>query len=157
LDIGDKEMKRKLMLTVATLLVLGMAIVAFAYTTSSTNTMAAAASCCSCCGDSCPMKNKDAKMQKVAMTGDQKGHSCDCCGDSCPMKNKDASTQTTAAGDAKATSDCSCCKGDSCPMKGEHASHEGMMMKHDGDMKNMKDGSCPCCHHNMEKKDSSTL
>ena len=153
-------MKCKLMLTVATLLVLGMAIVAFAYTTSSTNTMAAAASCCSCCGDSCPMKNKDAKMQNVAMTDDKKDHSCDCCGDSCPMKNKDASAQTTAAGEAKTS--CDCCKGDSCPMKGEHASHTGMM-KHDGDMKdmkdmkNMKDGSCPCCHHNMDKKDSSTL
>ena len=52
-------MKRKLMLTVATLLLLGMAIVAFAYTTSSTTDTATAVSCCSCCGDSCPMKNKD--------------------------------------------------------------------------------------------------
>jgi len=148
-------MKRKLMLTVATLLVLGMAIVAFAYTTTSDTTTAAAASCCSCCGDSCPMKGKDAKMQAVAMTDDKKGHSCDCCGDSCPMKNKDAKAQTTAAGDAKTSADCSCCKGDSCPMKGEHASHDSMMMKQDGDMKDMKAGGCSCCHHNTDKKDSS--
>jgi hypothetical protein len=95
---------------------------------------------------------KDAKAGAAA-TDDKKGHSCDCCGGSCPMKNKDAKSQTTAAGDAKTSGDCSCCKGDSCPMKkGEHASHDGMSMKHDGDM---KDCPCSCCHHDTDKKDTA--
>jgi hypothetical protein len=137
-------MKRKLMFTIATLIVLAMGIVAFAYTTNSTDTPNAKASC-TCCGDSCPMKNKDAK---TTAAGDAKtSGDCSCCnGDSCPMKNKDAK-----AGD--------CC-GDSCPMKtGDKSSMSGMDMKDMKGMdmkheKGMKD--CPCCHHKMDKKDTKT-
>jgi hypothetical protein len=131
-------MKRKLMFTIATLIVLTMSIVALAYTTGGTDTPNAKASC-TCCGDSCPMKSKDAKAQTTAAADAKTSCDCDCCkGDSCPMKSKDAK----AGGD--------CC-GDSCPMKtGDKSSMSGMEMKHDGAMKD-----CPCCHHKMDKKDTA--
>jgi hypothetical protein len=139
-------MKRKLMFTIATLIVLTLSIVALAYTTSGTDTPNAKASC-TCCGDSCPMKSKDAKAQTTAAADAKTSCDCDCCkGDSCPMKSKDAK----AGGD--------CC-GDSCPMKtGDKSSMsgmdmkdmKGMEMKHDGAMKD-----CPCCHHKMDKKDTA--
>jgi len=140
-------MKRKLMFTIATLIVLAMGIVAFAYNTTGSDTPNAKASC-TCCGDSCPMKTKDAKAQ-TTVAGDAKTScDCSCCkGDSCPMKNKDAKTNATATGDAKLS--CDCC-GDSCPMKGDHSNMSGMDMKHDGAMKD-----CPCCHHKMDKKDTA--
>ncbi len=136
-------MKRKLMFTIATLIVLAMGIVAFAYTTNGT-AGAAAASCCACCGDSCPMKSKDATTQTTAATDAKTSCACDCCnGDSCPMKSKDAK-----AGD-------NCC-GDSCPMKsGDKSSMSGMDMK-GMDMKHEKSMTdCPCCHHKMDKKDTA--
>jgi len=145
-------MNRKLMFTIATLIVLAMGIVAFAYTTTGNDTPTAKASC-TCCGDSCPMKNKDAKAQTTAAGDAKTSCDCSCCkGDSCPMKNKDAKTNATAAGDAKAS--CDCC-GDSCPMKGDHSSMsamdlKGIDMKKDGAMKD-----CPCCHHKMDKKDTA--
>jgi len=146
-------MKRKLMFTIATLIVLAMGIVAFAYTTSGNDTPNAKASC-TCCGDSCPMKSKDAKTQTTAAADAKTSCDCDCCkGDSCPMKNKDAKTQMS--GDMKMSGDCC---GDSCPMKNGDKSMsgmdmkdmKGMDMKHD---KAMKD--CPCCHHKMDKKDAA--
>ncbi len=79
-------MKRKITLIAAALLVLGLAIVAFAYTTDQTPVKAA----CACCkGDSCPM---------------HKG------GDSCPMHKAGAGEMKheSMSGDAK-TCDCSCC------------------------------------------------
>jgi hypothetical protein len=143
-------MKRKLMFTIATLIVLAMGIVAFAYTTSGNDTPQPKASG-SCCGDSCPMKSKDSKAQTTAAAGAKTSCDCDCCkGDSCPMKNKDAKMQMSATGDKMS---CDCC-GDSCPMKtGDKSSMsdmKGMDMKHD---KAMKD--CPCCHHKMDKKDTA--
>ena len=75
LEFGDEEMKRILMFTIATLIVLAMGIVAFAYTTGGTDTPQPKASC-SCCGDSCPMKTKDAKAQTT--TADDAKTSCDC-------------------------------------------------------------------------------
>ncbi|HEV7699814.1 MAG TPA: hypothetical protein VGO43_06270 [Pyrinomonadaceae bacterium] len=105
-------MRKKVMLTVATLLVFAMAIVAFAYTRTNTDNTMAAASCCCCKGDSCPMKSKDAKTGDAAAT-DAKA-SCDCCkGDSCPMKKGDhasmpSGTEMKHDGDMKDCS-CSCC------------------------------------------------
>ena len=136
-------MKRKLMFTIATLIVLAMGIVAFAYTTNGTDSPNAKASC-TCCGDSCPMKNKDAKAQTTAAGDAKTSCDCSCCkGDSCPMKDKDAKMQMS--GDMKMSAD-----GASCPMKnGDKSSMSGMEMKHE---KGMRD--CPCCHHNMDKKDT---
>jgi hypothetical protein len=140
-------MKHKLALTFATLLILSMAIVAFAYNPTGNDTSNAKASC-TCCGDSCPMKSKDAKAQTTAATDAKTSCDCACCkGDSCPMKNKDSKTSATA--DAKAS--CDCC-GDSCPMKGDHSNMSGMDMK-GMDMKSdkaLKD--CPCCHHTKKTK-----
>jgi hypothetical protein len=96
-------MKKKIMLTFATLIIFAMTIVAFAYNATGT-TASAAASCC-CCGDSCPMKNKDAKS---SATADAKT-SCDCCGDSCPMKGDHSSTSGTDTKGDKAMKDCPCC------------------------------------------------
>ncbi len=105
-------MKRKITLIAAALLVLGLAIVAFAYTTDQTPVKAA----CACCkGDSCPMKKKDASATQTAASAD-----CDCCkgdscpmhkgGDSCPMHKAGAGEMKheSMSGDAK-TCDCSCC------------------------------------------------
>ena len=63
---------------------------------------------------------------------------------------------TTSTTSTAAASSCACC-GDSCPMKnGDHSMSgmdmKGMDMKHD---KNMKDGSCSCCHHDKDKKDTA--
>jgi len=104
-------MNRKLMFTIATLIVLAMGIVAFAYTTTGNDTPNAKTSC-TCCGDSCPMKNKDAKTNATA-AGDAKA-SCDCCGDSCPMKgdHSSMSAMDMKGMDMKkggAMKDCPCC------------------------------------------------
>lgn len=80
-------MKKRILFAISTLLVLGLAIAAFAF--SGTNTKTSAMDCCAnCCakgGDSCPMKNKD---QNASAT--EKASCCDkddCCkGDACPMK-----------------------------------------------------------------------
>lgn len=80
-------MKKRILFAISTLLVLGLAIAAFAL--SGTNTKTSAKDCCTnCCaksGDSCPMKNKD---QNASAT--EKASCCDkddCCkGDACPMK-----------------------------------------------------------------------
>jgi hypothetical protein len=101
-------MKRKLLLILSVLLMLGAGVVAFAYNTGLVS-KSTAMSCCCCSGDSCPMKNKD-----KASTTDAKSccDDCDCCkGDSCPMKTKgEQAVQTTAGGDPKSC-DCSCCHG----------------------------------------------
>lgn len=144
-------MKCKLMFTIATLIVLAMGIVAFAYTANGTKTPNARTSC-TCCGDSCLMKSKDAKAETTVTADAKTSCDCDCCkGDSCPMKNKDAKVRMS--GDIKMSGDCC---GDSCPMKtGDKSSMSGMKMK-EMDTKHekaMKD--CPCCRHNMDKKDAA--
>jgi hypothetical protein len=61
----------------------------------------------SCCGDSCPMKAKDA-------SGNAAAHNCECCGDRCPMKKKedaDATAVSTVAAEKNCCDDCECCKG----------------------------------------------
>ncbi|MGI8467629.1 MAG: hypothetical protein ACR2N3_04175 [Pyrinomonadaceae bacterium] len=75
-------MKRKVLLAISMLLILGLSIAVFAYT--KTNDINAKATACCCKDGSCPMKNKAAKMD---------GACCDmpdcCCkdGNLCPMKN----------------------------------------------------------------------
>ena len=104
-------MKKKLLLIIAAMIVLGISFAAFAYARTLSGTQAM--SCCCCKGDSCPMKDKD----KVSMDAKSCCDSCDCCkGDNCPMKTKGQSADSvtpvvpTAAGDTK-TCDCSCCHG----------------------------------------------
>lgn len=84
-------MKKRILFAISTLLVLGLAIAAFALT--GTKTSNKSADCCAmdCCkkSDSCPMKNKDKNA-----SGTEKAACCDrddcCCkGGSCPMKNKE--------------------------------------------------------------------
>ncbi|MEP6787582.1 MAG: hypothetical protein ABJB40_04070 [Acidobacteriota bacterium] len=106
-------MKKKMILTIATIFVLALGVVAFAYTTTS-STAETAMSCCCCSGDSCPMKKKDASATETASCCDI----CDCCkGDSCPMKTKGekaAAVSTDMQNVTVVTSgkscDCSCCK-----------------------------------------------
>ena len=75
------------MISIATLIVLAMGIVAFAYTTNGTDTPNAKASC-TCCGDSCPMKNGEhstmsgmdmKNMQSMDMKHDKSMKDCPCC------------------------------------------------------------------------------
>ena len=103
-------MKKRILLAISVLLVLGLAIAAFAYNQSSGSLFAKAA--CSCCtGDSCPMKKDSAAAGQTASCCD----SDDCCckkgGDSCPMKmHGEHTAMHDDSGAAKAGCDCSCCK-----------------------------------------------
>ena len=111
-------MKKKLFLVIIALLFLGIGVGAFTYKGAIGKQVAKCCACC--CGDSCPMKNKDAASVKDTASMDAKSccDNCDCCkGDNCPMKTKGETAESivmpalqTAAGDAK-TCDCSCCHG----------------------------------------------
>jgi hypothetical protein len=85
-------MKKRILLAITVLLVLGLGIAAFAYTT--TNHSPGKSMSCCCKDGVCPMKGQG------AATGEQTASCCDspdcCCkGGSCPMKNKsDATGQT---------------------------------------------------------------
>lgn len=99
-------MRKRILLAIAALMVFGLAIAAFAYTT--TNAPKNGGMDCCCKGDSCPMKSKDAAGKETASCCDKED--CCCKGDSCPMKGKDAAGKESA----------SCCSkdgADSCPMK----------------------------------------
>lgn len=80
------------MLAIATMLVLGLTIAAFAYNTTNSGTKTTK-NCCSKDKDSCPLKSKTDSAEK---------HDCDnkddCCkkdADSCPMKKQvETSSQT---------------------------------------------------------------
>lgn len=164
-------MRSKVIFLLASMLILGISIAVYAYSSTPISAETAAAACCCCSGDSCPMKTESAKAGTVAVKADA-AHSC--CGDTCPMKAK--------GGDAKPDSAHSCC-GDSCPMKGAKgegsanhsmksgdAAHSCPMMKgtktdghkthaagqHEGVYHGKAAGhagcSCPCCGHSKEKK-----
>ena len=122
-------MKRKILVTLSVVMILGLVIAAYAFqATTAATADTAKASCCNHDG-SCPMKAKGhegqgehAKMSCPMKHGDQTamasqaaavGHSCcDCCDDSCPMKKGDAAaTAASAAADGKSCCDnCDCCK-----------------------------------------------
>lgn len=164
-------MKRKLFLLIVVSLFLGLGVVAYAVSSSGTNSVAG------CCGkgDSCPMKSKDGKSMA-------EGHEC-CCKDgaeSCPMKSKDAKSGDKMAMSADGEHSCDMMKkdgamaehhkkmadgkmadGESCPMMnaGGHKMGEGMKhdmkagdgphkmaMNHDMKTADGKGHSCPCCN-----------
>lgn len=156
-------MKKKLILVISAMLVLGLAVVVFSYGT--TNDVTATAAACCCHGDSCPMKTKDASGKEVAGTHEN----CDCCkdgADSCPMMKKDADGKAMKMDgehscpmmnkDASATVPAAMKKegADSCPMMkgGAHKMDAGHEMKTNG-----TGHSCSCCSHNKEKKDAPAI
>ncbi len=134
-------MKKKMILAIAALMVMGLAIAAFAYTRANSSSVNAV-SCCA--GDSCPMKNKNASTGEKASCCDD----CSCCsGDSCPMKSKgDASAPAMKMGDAA-----------SCPMKskGEASTAMHMDVKHEMAADDGKGCCCPCC--NKETTDAPAV
>jgi len=158
-------MKKKIFLLISTLLVLGLAIVAYSYGTSGLSSSTTAACCC-CSGESCPMKTKDASGKETMSCCD-----ADCCkgdGESCPMMKKDAE------GKPIKTEGAACCPmmkkdgshaemkdGATCPMmkKPDASASTTLDMRHDmkgmthADMKAMHGEGCccPCC--NKEKKE----
>lgn len=162
-------MRSKILVVITTVLLFGVGFAVYAYNSTQSITETGAASCCSCCGDSCPVKAKDAKT-----TGDA-FHECCCKGDgaSCPIKSKDAKSADKMAmvGDAK----------HSCPMTSGDAAHKiEPGMKHDMKMANgescpmkdakmaehptgknhndSKDGhSCSCCAHGKEKSEKVAI
>lgn len=77
-------MRKRILLTVSVLMLFGLAIAAYAYTTTTAGNQTAM----SCCkdGGSCPMKNKDATT--TASCCDDANCCCNSA-DSCPMKNHD--------------------------------------------------------------------
>ena len=108
-------MRKRILLVISVLLVLGMAIAAVAYQRT-TLTTKSAMECCCCSGDSCPMKSKAAKGGESASCCDG---DCCCKGEgSCPMKKNAGSVGTTdpsvapAAAEGKKEGCCSCCTGD---------------------------------------------
>lgn len=131
-------MKKKITLAIAAIMVLGIAVAAFAYT----RTSGRAATAMSCCkGESCPMKNKEATSGEKASCCDN----CDCCsGDSCPMKNGEASAATMKMGDAE-----------SCPLMKKAA--DGTEMKPEATTADAKSCCCSCCGNENKKKDAAAV
>src|SRR5688500_17545959 len=105
-------MKNRIIALLAIIAVFGLALFAYAQSTSVNSERS---SCCS--KDSCPMKKKDASGKVAASCCDN----CDCCkdgkctGDSCPMKKKDGEAKVnsvSASEEGKNCCDnCACCKG----------------------------------------------
>ena len=130
-------MKKRILLVISVLMVLGLTIAAFAY--NKTNNENGAMDCCAK-SDSCPMKNKNAQnaeaqakdsccdMPDCCCNGDScpmkkqgENASANCCGDSCPMKDKTSETASTKMsgvtivhGDSCCQPGADCCKGGAC-------------------------------------------
>jgi hypothetical protein len=98
------NMKAKILLTISILMVFGLTIAAYAYTTIASTKI----------GTSCCCKNAEAQKDAASCCAKD---SCCKSADSCPMK-KDTASKDAASCCAK--DDC-CCKGegDSCPIKGK--------------------------------------
>ena len=159
-------MKTKIMLSLAALMVFGLAVVAVAYNYAGNVDTNAAVSCCCCHGDSCPMKNKEASAKDAASCCD----GCECChgdGASCPMMKKDADAKAmkmdghscpmmkkaaAVAGDAKTVAARSCpmkmkdANGDPVKMDAAHTGHTKHEMKTDG-----SGCCCACCQKGTDK------
>ena len=132
-------MKKRIILAISMMFILGLTVAAFALSQSSklNNTAVTTDSCamkmqtadggtqtkdsccdkadCCCKGDACPMKKQG---------GENASASCcsNCCGDSCPLKNKatsetssvDMKNVTVATGDSCCQKGADCCKGGAC-------------------------------------------
>ena len=156
------------MLSLAALMIFGLAMVAVAYNYAGSTDTSAAVSCCCCHGDSCPMKAKSADGKESASCCENCGDCCHGDGASCPMMKKDAEGKPMKMDAA------------SCPMKNKDASAAAVtkmdgakscpLMKKDADGNPVKmdaahgthtkhemktDGSsccCPCCQEKMNKE-----
>ena len=136
-------MKKKMLLAIAAVMVFGLSIAAFAFTTTTLSSATAVSRCC-CTGDSCPMKKKDASGKETASCCD----GCDCCtGDSCPMRKSDHTTMTGVK----------MADGASCPMKMKADSASGPSADAEDTKAEAKSGDCPCCSKDKEKKDTSAV
>ena len=86
-------MNKKILLAISALLILGLAVAAFAYGTKTSSR--SAVDCCCKGAESCPMmKEKSGKTEGASCCDKEdcccKGGGDSCCkGDSCPMKKKD--------------------------------------------------------------------
>ena len=126
-------MNRKIFLVCAAIMVMALGVAGFAYKRSTATTAAAAISCC---GDSCPMKSKNA-----AATADAKA-CCDCCSsDSCPMKNGEHSKAMAGMDHSK--------MGESCPMHNKETKVQNASATASPDAKTSCD--CSCCNHHKDK------
>jgi len=106
-------MKKKLLITLTAVFVLGLAMAVYAFNKTNHSSETAAVSCCAKSG-ACPMKNHTAQTAENHLAA-----SCcdmdDCCcktGDACPLKNKEAKTAMKNAG-----GDCCCDSGACCKHK----------------------------------------
>lgn len=84
-------MKKRILFAISTLLVLGLAIAAFALSGNSVknSAMDCCANCCAKSGDSCPMKNKDKNASATEKASCCDKDDCCCKGDACPMMKKE--------------------------------------------------------------------
>ena len=142
-------MRSRVLVILAAVLIFGLGIAVYAYNSTSINAETTTASCCSCCGDSCPMKSKDAKSgEKMAMSADGE-HSC-------PMMSEKK--------DGMAGHDMKMANGESCPMMKDSKDakmsemHKGMAgMDHKDHATNGDSCSCACCSHNKETKVTASM
>lgn len=145
-------MRLKIFLAAAAVLVFGIGVAVFAYTSTTVSSSVAAVSSCDCCGDSCPMKSAKSGAKTEANTADH----ASCCGDSCPMKSAKGHDGMAAHHDAKHVA-----KTDgaphSCPMamKTEGAAGKHHVSNAAGE-KGEHSCSCPCCAARSEAKTVSS-
>ena len=138
-------MKKKILLSVFTILALAVGVFAYAFTVNSTDS-ATKMSCNCCTGDSCPLKKTNASGTETVSCCDD----CDCgSGDSCPMKNMGGPSATGMK----------MAEGESCPMMKTTKASTGLNVdiKHETSAKDKKSCDCSCCNHNQEKKDASAV
>ena len=118
-------MKKKLLIVLTAVFVLGLAMAAYAFNQTNNPNKKASASCCSK-SEVCPLKNKNEQTavnhSKTSCCDNAdcccKGDSCPmkaqgenssaCCGGSCPMKNQEAQKTTGQTGDTVVTGNESC-------------------------------------------------
>ena len=98
LNYEDKRMKKKILLIISVLILVGIGIATVAYT--QTSASKETVSCC-CKDGSCPMKSHSGDQTAAMKEGKA---DCPCCkDDNCPMKKDTSTTQGQQA------CDCDCC------------------------------------------------
>lgn len=135
-------MKKKMILAIAAIMVLGLSIAGFAFTRTTLSSSMAMSCCCS--GDSCPMKKKDASTGEKASCCDN----CDCCsGDSCPMKTKGEASMTGMK----------MAEGESCPMMKKGEAAQATASSATDDKTEAKSCACTCCNKDKNAMDTPAV
>jgi hypothetical protein len=103
-------MKKKFLIALTAVFVLGLAMAVYAYKQTNNANKAVTASCCGK-ADSCPVKNHNASKTNLSVSCCDREDCCCKTGDACPLKNKQAQTETK---EASVVSGENCCNGAGC-------------------------------------------